>query len=87
MQWKLSRLSALLTIVSTATALVLDTPTTPVVAGEELVIVFQAKADDPLFTILLVNHRLPGEATVVVTDVTPRSSTVAAVIPCLPSYM
>lgn len=87
MQWKLTSFSALLALASAAQSFLLETPTQPVVTGEEIVLFYTANATDPIASILLVNHALPNETFVVVWDAPTWSGTVAGIPPCVPTNM
>ena len=65
-------------------ALVLDTPSTPVVSGEPLEITFQAKHGDPPFSIELVNKEI-HDSFAIVNNVDPYQGSVDVVIPCVPA--
>ena len=65
-------------------ALILDTPITPVVSGEPLEIIIQAKHGDLPFSIELVNNEIHN-AYAIVNNVNPYQGSVDVVIPCVPA--
>lgn len=82
MQWKLSSLVTLLSAVSAAWALTLDTPIGPHNTGEPLLVGFQSTPEDPSFNLILSNSAL-AKSFQVATNVSPRGDVTGFNVPCV----